>query len=343
MKVMVPVPPEIMLVASSLSDDNPPLWQAATTYDKGTPISYAGGVYVALVGNTAKYPDREPAVWLYMHPATPPLWLAGTSYKGGDVVCWKQQRYTALKDDNVGYRPDSAGEWWASMGPVNSWAAFDRSINTKSAALEEICFELDFSGCNGISLFGLEAESVHVSILNSTGEVVQETETVLAGLDAASWLQYFLDPVTPREDVVKTDFPVMAYSRLKLQIKAPNAVARVGHVAVGRCKTLGQSQYGMENGISDYSRKTTDSFGNTYLSVGGWAKTARMDLHVATSVYDDIFRTLAKLRATPTVFVGDNADVGLDAFTIWGFVRDFRMVVSGPEMSQCSLEIQGLI
>lgn len=343
MKVMVPVPPEKMLIASSVSDADPPAWLPSVSYAKGATVTHAHRVYVAIVDHSAKYPDREPAVWQYMHPATPALWEATATYVAGDIVRHGHHRYTSLKAENLGYVPETAGEWWSAMGPVNSWAAFDRSINTKTSALEEIRLELDFSGCNGISLFGLEAESVYYSLLNSAGEVVKEESIVLSGIDAFTWLQYFLDPLTPREDVVQTEFPVLAYSRLVLVVQAPGAIARVGNVAVGRCKTLGQSLYGMENGISDYSRKTTDSFGNTYLSVGGWAKTARMDLHVPTSDYDDIFRTLARLRATPTVFVGDNDDTGLDAFTIWGFVRDFRMVVSGPEMSQCSLEIQGLI
>lgn len=343
MKVMVPVPSEKMLIASGLSDANPPAWLPAATYAKGTTVTHAHEVYVALVGNTAKYPDREPEVWLPMHPATPAPWVASATYIAGEIVRYRQQRYMSLKPQNNGYAPDNAGEWWSCMGPVNSWAAFDRSINTKSAALNVIRFEIDFSGCNSISLFGLEAESLCLTLQDSTGTVVNEKIIVLENVDATSWVQYFLEPFTSREDVVQTEFPILAYSRLFLTVQAPGTVARVGNVTIGRCKTLGQSLYGMENGISDYSRKTTDSFGNTYLSVGSWAKTARMDLHVATSTYDDIFRTLAKLRATPTVFIGDNSDTGLDAFTLWGVVRDFRMVVSGPTMSQCSLEIQGLI
>lgn len=343
MKVMVPVTPEKALLTSTLTDVNPPLWGASTSYAVKDTVTYSDGVYFAKAANTAKYPDREPEIWAYMHPATPETWTAEKTYAAGDIVLYKRGLYTSMKAANTGYIPGTASEWWSSMGPVNSWATFDSSINTKSAAVDAMEFTLDFSGCNGLALFGLEGASVTMKLTNSAGNTFLEKTIALTGIDVTSWFQYFLEPRTPREDVVMTSLPIMAYSRLTLNVNAPGGIARVGHVAIGRIKEIGKSQYGMENGITDYSRKSTDTFGNTYLSVGKWAKTARMDLHVWNKQYDDVFRTLAKIRATPTVFVGDNSDNGLDSFTVWGFVRDFRMVVEGPLVSQCSLEIQGLI
>lgn len=343
MKVMVPFDPEKILVTSSLSDTNPSAWGASTAYTKGSAVTYAHGVWVALADNTAKYPDREPEIWTYMHPATPAEWLSSKAYAAGDTVRYKRRRYTSTKDSNTGYLPDASSEWWLSAGPVNSWAAFDRAINTKTAALNEISFELDFSRCNAVAVFGLEGATLHMSLRNSTGDLVMEKIITMASFDVTSWLEYFLDPVTPREDVITTDFPVMTYSRLTITISAPGSTARVGQLSVGRCKTLGQTQFEAEAGICDYSRKTTDTFGNTYLAEGNWAKAIRLALVLSNEAYDDVFRTLARLRATPTVFIGDNTDKGFDTLTVWGFARDFRMVIKGPTHSQCSLDIQGLI
>lgn len=344
MKVMVPVDPAKVLISNSISDENPADWLASATYPKGATVTHARGVYVALVEHSAKYPDREPEVWQYMHPATPELWASSKTYAAGETVYHKRQRYTSLKDANTGYIPETAREWWSAMGPVNSWAAFDKTINTKATALGEICFELDFSRANTVALFGLEGVAAHMTLRNGMGDVVTEKIISMSSFDATGWLEYFLDPVMPREDIIRSDFPVMAYSRLTISIKAlPGHIARVGHVAVGRCKVIGQTQFGPEAGISDYSRKSTDTFGNTYLAEGNWAKNIRLSLVLEHKMFDDVFRTLARLRATPTVFVGDNTDAGFEALTVWGYVRDFRMVIDDVTHSQCSLEVQGLI
>lgn len=343
MKVVVPVDMTKAVLASSLTDINPAAWSAATAYTAGTPVTHSGWVYRATQDHTAKYPDREPEFWSRVHVATPDVWSATTTYAVGTKVSYARKIWTSMKDANTAYVPGTAPEWWESIGPVNSWAAFDAMINTKSAALDELQFELDFSGCTALALFGVEGGTVSVRITNSRGDTVDSRSWSMAGLDPRNWLEYFLEPRTPREEVMHTDFPLMAYSRLTLTISAPGGIARLGHVVMGRGKYLGATQYGAEMGISDYSRKSTDSFGNTYLAAGSWAKTTRMDLHVMNGTFDDVYRTLAKLRATPTVFLGDNRDAGFDALTVWGYCRDFRMVIEGPTASQCALEIQGLI
>lgn len=343
MKVVVPVSMDKRVLVSSLTDANPPAWSAGTAYAVGDPVTYKDDVYVALLVHSAKYPDREPEYWGFVRRAMPAPWSDALTYAVGDSVSYTRKIWRSIKADNKAYVPGTAPEWWESTGPVNSWAAFDNMINTKSAALNELRFELDFSGCNALALFGVEGAGVSVTITDGRGEIVDSRSWSLAGLDARSWLEFFLEPRTPREDVVHTTFPLMAYSRLTLTISAPGNIARLGHVVIGRAKYLGATLYGAEPGITDYSRKSTDSFGNTYLSVGNWAKVTRMDLHVMNTEFDDVFRTMAKLRAIPTVYIGDNSDKGFDALTVWGFYRDFNMVIADPTASQCSLEIQGLI
>ena len=57
------------------------------------------------------------------------------------------------------------------------------------------------------------------------------------------------------------------------------------------------------------------------------------------------YKTLAELRATPAVFVCDNsttAETMYEAMLVFGFYKDFSIVVPGPKMSDCSIEIEGL-
>lgn len=343
MKVIVPVNMEKAMLNSNLTDTNPPEWNAGATYVAGSTATYKGAVYVTIQDHSGKYPDREPEHWTLVHTATPAPWSDAASYAVGDSVRYKRNIWRSVKADNRGYVPGTDQEWWQTFGPVNSWAAFDSAINTKSAALNELHVELDFSGCNALALFGLEGSTVSIKLTDGRGEVIDARSWSLAGLDARGWLEYFLDRRTPRVELVHTAFPLMAYSRLTLTVSAPGGIARLGHVVVGRAKFIGATLYDAEAGIADYSRKSTDDFGNTYLSVGNWAKETRLDLHIWNDEFDDIYRTMSSLRATPTVYQGDNNDKGFDSLTVWGFFRDFRMVIKGPTASQCALEIQGLI
>lgn len=343
MKVIVPVDMEKAMLDASLTDTNPPEWNAGTAYAVGGSVTYKGAVYVTIQDNSGKYPDREAKHWAFVHTATPAPWSETVNYAAGDTVRYERKHWRSVKTDNKAYVPGTDQDWWQSFGPVNSWAAFDAAINTKSSALNELRVELDFSGCNALALFGLEGADVSIQLTDGRGEVVDASSWSLAGLDARGWLEYFLERRTPREEIVHTALPLMAYGRLRLTVSAPGGIARLGHVVVGRSKFIGATLYDAEAGFTDYSRKSTDDFGNTYLSVGKWAKETRFDLHIWNDEFDDIYRTMASLRATPTVYQGDNGDKGFDSLTVWGFYRDFRMVVEGPTASRCALELQGLV
>ena len=117
-------------------------------------------------------------------------------------------------------------------------------------------------------------------------------------------------------------------------------MAAAGHFVVGAVKQLGTALYGTSVGINDYSRKTTDDFGNTVVIQRSFSNRAEFDVALDTSEVARVRRLLAELRATPVVWIGEET---YEATILFGFYKDFQIVFSGPTVSDCSITVEGVI
>ena len=271
-------------------------------------------------------------------------WATGTTYAKDALVMHAHAVWKSLQASNTGKQPDLSPEWWSKQGPTNRWAMFDDKVGTQTTASGSIAVELDFGRCTGFALFGLDATSLTAEVRDSANAVIwSEAADLTRDPAIASWLDYFTEPVRGRAEYVRTGLPIYATSTLRITLTKPTGTVGVGNLVMGRERFIGLSKWGAQAGMADWSRKTTDQFGNTYLSRGNWAKTTRLDLHVENSQLDAVYRSLVGVRGTPIVAIGDNRDSGFDALTVFGYVSDFNVVIDGPCVSACSLEIQGLI
>jgi hypothetical protein len=92
--------------------------------------------------------------------------------------------------------------------------------------------------------------------------------------------------------------------------------------------------------ILDFSRKDRDTFGNAILIRRAYADRVTYDAKVLTARAAYVRRALASVRAVPTVYIGSDARAET---VVFGFFRDFTITLSGPNVSDCSLEVEGLI
>ena len=95
-------------------------------------------------------------------------------------------------------------------------------------------------------------------------------------------------------------------------------------------------------GILDYSTKETNDYGQTYLSQGDWAKRMDLDVSLLTSNLDAVQRQLALVRGKPVIFDGNN-ETDYIALKVYGFYRDFELILQNPVRSKATIRIEGLI
>ena len=252
-----------------------------------------------------------------------PQWSAATTYELGDRVVWPNTHrvYESLVTGNVG-KDTSDVSAWLDVGPTNRWAMFDQALGTVTEQANSIVVMLKSpSPVTGLAVLDSNAASVRVQAagLDQTIEV--------PAADTGSAVT-FLDLAIPAD----TAFTVT------ISAATAGALVSVGTLLFGQVLPLGVTENTPTVGITDYSRKNTDDFGNTVAVERAWAK--RMDVRslVATRSVDPLTRNMASLRARPALWI---AQAGFDSLTVYGFFRDFTATLS-ERTTACSFTIEGL-
>lgn len=280
------------------------------------------------------------------------LWEASTAYAKGVRVRHEHVRYESLADANKGNNP--AETWsgisakWKKLGATAPYLMLDDFVETQtvspdSAVLE---FSVPFNRAMSFALLNVEGATASVTVTDDEdGEALFTADISLTrDIGALSLHAYNYELIDSRINVAVTDIPMPIAGTLNVRIDpGQGSMARLGHVVVGAARHLGATLYDAEVGMTDYSRKDVDDFGVATLVRRSFASTTSLPLYLHPDRMDFVARVLQSIRATPCVWIGDNLDDGHQSLTVYGWLEDWRMVCAGPNETQLSLEIQGLI
>ena len=197
---------------------------------------------------------------------------------------------------------------------------------------------------NAVALLNLAATSVRVKQTNTAdGVVYDQTIALQKPPTMPDWWTYFFEQITHRGTALALDLPTYA-SATTIDITITNNAgnAACGACLLGRTQTIGDRgiRYGAQVGITDYSRKERNAFGEYEIVQRAWNKRAQMSVLVPNNQIDGLQALFASLRTTPTLWVGSD---DYEALAIYGYYKDFSAVISYPTYSQMNLEIEGLI
>lgn len=289
-----------------------------------------------------------------MHTNVPeddyPAWNPATAYAKDAYVMWKHHIYRAAAastgvEPGAEVRPeDDDGTWfakWVDYGFTNRWRMFDEKIGTATTADGAIVFTITpDSPVDAIAFFGIDAAGVTVTVFDPATGVVASRQTAPVLTDGITdWYAYFFNPIELLEDFVLLDLPASRYYALEVRIEKPGGTVKAGAVVMGRTEEIGEALHGSSIGIVDYSRKERDTFGNAVILERGFSKRADFDVSVETRRIGQIQRLLARNRAKPLVWIGEQT---MEATILYGYYRDFSIVISGPIASDCTISVEGL-
>ncbi|MBS6039756.1 hypothetical protein [Pseudomonas sp.] len=273
-----------------------------------------------------------------------PLWVSTTSYAVGDAVMLGHRNYEALVANS---NKSPAGKptdppTWLDLGPTNRWRMFDDKIGTVTTNPESISLTIaPGRAVDSLAFFGLDAASLYVRVVDPYQGIVYESNVSPVSTDGINdWYDYFFSPVEVNEDFVLLDVPVGSYGSIDITVAKPSGIARVGALILGKAAVLGEALYGTSVGITDYSRKERDDFGNTVIVERDYSKRAEFDVMVPTSMISQVQRLLSKYRAKPLVWIGE---ASYQSTILYGYYKEFNLVISGPTASDCSISVEGLI
>lgn len=267
-----------------------------------------------------------------------PAWVAG-SYALGDRRIKDHHIYESLAAANTADPSDATK--WLDVGFTNRWRMFDSKVESLTTNPGTIVFTIKPGAVvNSSALFNLKGKSVTVSMVDPGEGEVYRKQISLVDAGVTNWFDWFFEPIGRRTDLVVLDMPAYGSASIVVTIDAGPEVAAAGHFVVGAVKQLGTALYGTSVGINDYSRKTTDDFGNTVVIQRSFSNRAEFDVALDTSEVTRVRRLLAELRATPLVWIGEET---YEATILFGFYKDFQIVFSGPSVSDCSITVEGVI
>jgi hypothetical protein len=139
---------------------------------------------------------------------------------------------------------------------------------------------------------------------------------------------------------IRLNLPLYVNAQLKITIAASGDTAKCGMVIMGRHKDLGRTKWEPSLGITDYSLKAADAFGNYSITQRSFAKRSSCVFEIDTPRHSEVLRLLALYRATPLLWVISEL---YNASLIYGFYKDFSLRVLDQNLSECDIAIEGLI
>ncbi|MFB9242356.1 hypothetical protein IV454_16410 [Massilia antarctica] len=271
-------------------------------------------------------------------------WNAATAYALGAVVirATNHMKYERKIAGTSSTAPENDPVNWDEAGPTLRWAMFDRKIGTATTAATAVTVVTRPGSISGLGMLELVGRQVDITLKDAPGGVTVYSRTMnLDGTQITSVYEWFFLDFEQLTDFVLTDLPQhYAACELTVQITSTTPVS-VGVLQVGLVMTAGRTAMGATVGIIDYSKKEKDRFGNWDVVAGAFSKRGNLQVLTPAAQFNKIFRSLAALRATPCIYIGAD-QVGFEPLIIYGFYKDFSMVVQYDQHHLCNLEIEGL-
>ena len=273
-------------------------------------------------------------------------WLVGTTYADGDRVIVTTPNihkiYESQQGSNTGNDPTTDdGTYWLEVSSTNRWKLFNGIVQEQTEKAGGMEYVLQSPNVvNSLALINVDCAEVTVEMEDATeGVVYDETFSLISDSGIQDWYAYFFEPIVRDDRLAILDLPPYAGADITVTF-TDTGTAKCGALIIGQFADIGLSQHGANFSIIDYSTKTTDSQGRVSITDGPYANKLEVDVVLDTSAFGVARNVLTDLRTTPVVWVAEEDNRNS---IVYGYYREFDIILSNPTTSRCSLEIEGLV
>ena len=191
-----------------------------------------------------------------------------------------------------------------------------------------------------LALINVDVSSVTITMTDPLeGVVYNQTFLMNSYSGITDWYAYFFTPIARKTELSVLGLPPYSAAVLDVLLDATGDTAKAGALVIGTSSIIGDSQYGASFGIIDYSTKSVDAQGRTTITAGAFADEADIDVVIETTRFAEVKKILTDLRTTPSVWIAEDNTEGT---IIYGYYREFDVLLTGPIVSTCTLSIEGL-
>lgn len=276
-------------------------------------------------------------------------WDIDDTYTTGQVVMVLgsyHKLYESIGATPAGMFPPDHPEYWIDQGATNRWRMFDmtvgpekQTVSTDSSNTVNVVLDFD-QIVTSVTLLNMEANNVRIIMRDEFGNTVYDHyEDLLQETPSSDWWSFFFATRSNIKTLVLTDLPTVKPSTIEMILDGDAFPAKIGKMIVGEAVEVGCARYGTSVGIVDFSRKERDDFGNNFILERRYIDRADFDVQIPTSSIDSVKALLTSLRATPTLYIGDEQ---FASTVIYGFYRDFSIIISGPKRSDLTIQVESI-
>ena len=309
--------------------------------------TYTGG-YIACGDLDGRWGGSYPLVLRETNDG--PLWSAATAYLVDDYVVRTQTHrvYRRLIAGTTATAPENDATNWEDLEATQKYLAFD-GLSSKGSGLERLyslAFSIWLAGANAISLIGIRGVTATIKATDGAGGAVIYTASKTIGDDRYSYpawtgaetRDYLADW---HVSDIPAGYPDAVVHVVILESATLARYASVREIYLGAGFDIGETQAGARVGITDYSRKETDAFGNVAFVRRAFSKRMSCEVRVPLADFQKVYSLLADLRATVCQWIPESSGA-YGPLMLQGWYRDFSIAVAYPTYLLCTLEVEGL-
>lgn len=278
-----------------------------------------------------------------------PAWVSSTAYAIGANVHRGDSEFTAVAA-NTNVDPLTAQEVpvWVRRGAINQNKVFDGILSdpmVSSPSVPHMSVTMTLINlADHVALFNVVASDARLRVL-SYDDVVLYDETLRMVDNSAidNWHDYFFLPQLVRGEIISDNLPGYAGNKIEVTLYGPESTLKsLGEIVVGRGVELGVLCEDSSVGISDYSRKERDEWGNPVIVERPFSLRAEYELAIPSDKVRTIRDILTAVRATPVVYYEDGPAYEMGA-SVYGYFQDFSINLKVGDTAFMTLEVEGLV
>jgi len=267
------------------------------------------------------------------------------TYNLGDQAVDLNQVYKVVADPDTTDQPSVGAvadpPTWVLMGWSNQYRMFRDGRDSFSSRDESIAVNLNLSEIiTTFAAIGLKGVSATLKMVDSVDGTVYDETISLGGIGAGDWWEYFFLQYDLSDTAIFKELPAYPNADISFTVSggAPSDQVIVGRVIAGAEEDLGVTNYGTSVSILDYSTKERDGFGNLTLVPRRTVRLVDYNVKVPSVVVDFVVRSLERIAATPTLFIGDAL---YSSSVTFGVYRDFTQGIDTPSLSDLTIQVEG--
>jgi len=270
-------------------------------------------------------------------------WSSVTAYPVGGkcMVVAVHGTYEALIENTNLYPPDNiTGEnpAWLFTGTTNARKMFNQSYYDQTVNPTSIEVVMDLGRINSIGLMNVEAAGINIKV-EFDGVEVYNKDLDMRLRTVTNWYEYIYTPIILKTESVLTDLPISGGTTLTVTLTGSEGQdVKCGLCIPGFATKLGDSLWGCQVGVDNWSRKARDVFGGFDITQRNYSDTMSDTIYLQNDMTNYVKHLIQPYFTKPGLWV---AEESIESTVIYGFYRDFNITME--DAARCSITIEGLI